>query len=403
MNSTTNTHTTDQPVVLMVSLAVFAIALFLQQSIAGLQYLTFVIGVGMGVTLMHAAFGFSGSWRAFIRERDGRGVRAQLLLLALTSLLFFPLLGQVFPTVQASAALAPVGTSVIVGAYLFGIGMQLGGGCGSGTLYTMGQGQVDMLITLTFFIIGATIGSAHLHWWLSLPGYGSISVIEHLGWWQALLLQLVLLAFLYALVRFLDIRRNARLNTVDWRLSSEEFSQRFIHGQWPLMWGVFGLAVLNFATLVVAGHPWSVTYAFGLWGAKLWSLVGGNPGSWTYWSSGYPAQSLNSSVLADTTSVMDFGIILGALLAAALAGKFAPAMKLSQMRIFTAVLGGLLLGYGARLSFGCNIGALVGGISSGSLHGWLWLVAGFCGGITGVYLRIWLKLDKPMRSKWSEL
>jgi len=396
MNSTARTPVTDQPVVLMASLAVLGVALFLQQSIAGLQYLTFVIGVGLGIALMHAAFGFSGSWRLFIRERDGRGVRAQLLLLALTSMLFFPVLGQVFPSLQAGAALAPVGTSVIVGAFLFGIGMQLGGGCGSGTLYTMGQGQVDMLITLSFFIVGATLGSAHLHWWLTLPGYGSISVIEQFGWWQALLLQLLVLTALYMLVRFLDARRNAKLNPVDWQVPSGELSQRFIHGQWPLFWGVVALAVLNFATLLVAGHPWSVTYAFGLWGAKLWAAIGGDPGNWAYWSSGYPAQSLNNSVLADTTSVMDFGIMLGALLAAALAGKFAPAMKLTRMRIFTAVVGGLLLGYGARLSFGCNIGALVAGISSGSVHGWLWLVAGFCGGIAGVYLRIWLKVDKPM-------
>jgi hypothetical protein len=83
------THVIDQPVVLMVSLAVLGITLFVQQSIAGLQYLTFLIGIGLGVTLMHAAFGFSGSWRVFIRERDGRGVRAQLLLLGFTSMLFF--------------------------------------------------------------------------------------------------------------------------------------------------------------------------------------------------------------------------------------------------------------------------------------------------------------------------
>lgn len=399
MNSIARAPVTDQPVVLMASLAVLGIALYLQQSVAGSQYLSFIIGVGLGVALMHAAFGFSGSWRVFIRDRDGRGIRAQLLLLALTSLLFFPVLGQVFPSLQAASALAPVGTSVIVGAFLFGIGMQLGGGCGSGTLYTMGQGQVDMLITLTFFIVGATIGSAHLQWWLTLPGYGSISLIEQFGWWQALSGQLLLLAALYVLVRYLDIRRNAKLNPVDWQVPPGEFGQRLIHGQWPLFWGVIALALLNLSTLVVAGHPWSVTYAFGLWGAKMWAALGGDPASWGYWSSGYPAQSLNSSVLADTTSVMDFGIMLGALLAAALAGKFAPAMKLSRMRVFTAVLGGLLLGYGARLSFGCNIGALVAGISSGSLHGWLWLVAGFCGGIAGVYLRVWLRVDKPIADK----
>ena len=396
MKSANPTHPADQPTVLITSLAVLGISLFVQQSIAGLQYLSFLIGVGLGFTLMQAAFGFSGSWRAFIRERDGKGIRAQLLLLGLTSLLFFPILGQAFPSIQAGAALAPVGTSVLVGAFLFGIGMQLGGGCGSGTLYTMGQGQVDMLITLTFFIVGATLGTVHLDWWLSLPGYGSISVIAHFGWWQALLLQIVILAGLYGLVRFLEIRRLEKIKPVEWQIPQHEITQRFIHGQWPLWWGVIGLAALNLATLIVAGHPWSITYAFGLWGAKIWSAVGGDPGSWVYWSSGYAQQSLNSSVLTDTTSVMDFGIILGSLLAAALAGKFAPRIKLSGKRVFTAVVGGLLLGYGARLGFGCNIGALVGGISSGSLHGWLWLLAGFCGGITGVYLRIWLKVDKPM-------
>ncbi len=194
----------------------------------------------------------------------------------------------------------------------------------------------------------------------------------------------------------LEQKRNRTLDPVEWRVPRQEMTQRLIHGRWPLWWGVLGLAGLNLATLLVAGHPWSITYAFGLWGAKIWSALGGDPGSWAYWSSGYPAQSLNSSVLLDTTSVMDFGVILGALLAAALAGKFAPAMKLSGKRVFTAVVGGLLLGYGARLAFGCNIGALVGGISSGSLHGWLWLAAGFSGAIAGVYLRIWLKVDKPL-------
>ncbi len=396
MKSATASQSTDQLAVLLSSLGILAICLYIQQSLAGLQYLAFLIGVGLGVALLHAAFGFSGGWRLFIRERIGTGIRAQILLLGFTSLLFFPLLGQVFPSVQAGAALAPVGTSVIVGAFLFGIGMQLGGGCGSGTLYTMGQGQVDMLITLVFFIVGATLGSAHLHWWLSLPGYESISVIEHFGWWQALSMQLALLALLYGLVRYLELKRHGSIQVIEWQVPGKEFTQRLIHGPWPLWWGVIGLAVLNLATLLVAGYPWSITYAFGLWGAKIWAAMGGDPGSWAYWSSGYPARSLNSSVLEDTTSVMDFGIILGALLAAALAGKYAPAMVLPARRVLMAVTGGLLLGYGARLGFGCNIGAMVGGITSGSLHGWLWMLAAFCGGIVGVHVRIWIKVDKPV-------
>jgi uncharacterized membrane protein YedE/YeeE len=396
VKSVTARPATDPLAVLLASIAILGISLYTQQAVAGIGYLTFLIGVGLGITLLHAAFGFSGGWRQFIRERNGAGIRAQLLLLGLTSVLFFPLLGQFFASIQVNAALAPVGTSVIVGAFLFGIGMQLGGGCGSGTLYTLGQGQVDMLITLVFFIVGATLGTAHLYWWLSLPGYASVSVIGHFGWGTALLLQSVLLALLYLWVHRLELRRTGAITAVEWRVPRNEVTRRLIHGQWPLWWGVLGLAGLNLATLLVAGHPWSITYAFGLWGAKIWSALGGDPGSWVYWSSGYPSQSLNSSVLLDTTSVMDFGIILGALLAAALAGKYAPPVRLTAKRILAAVCGGLLLGYGARLAFGCNIGALVGGISSGSLHGWLWLVAGFTGSIAGVYIRIWLKIDKPM-------
>ena len=89
----------------------------------------------------------------------------------------------------------------------------------------------------------------------------------------------------------------------------------------------------------------------------------------------------------DVTSVMDFGIILGALMAAILAGKFAPVWKVSNRSLAAAVIGGILLGYGARIAYGCNIGAYFSGIASGSLHGWLWLVAAFAGNIVGTRLR----------------
>jgi hypothetical protein len=57
------------------------------------------------------------------------------------------------------------------------------------------------------------------------------------------------------------------------------------------------------------------------------------------------------------------------------------------------VVGGLMLGYGARIAFGCNIGAYFGGISSTSLHGWLWFVAAFTGSSIGTRLRPWFGLN----------
>jgi len=380
--------------VLTAALALFALSLFLQHEFHVKQALLFLIGAGLGVTLLHAAFGFTGGWRRMIRERRSAGVRAHIMLVVLTSALFFPVLGHLFPGVSAHPALAPVGVSVLVGAFLFGIGMQLGGGCGSGTLFTVGEGQVDMLITLAFFIIGATIGSAHVLWWLSLPSLGTFSLIDEFGWVPALLFQTTCLAMLYAWSQSMERQRYGRVESLGFiHGGDKKFADRLLFGPWPLWWGVLGLAVFNLLTLVVGGHPWSITFAFGLWGAKIWAVLGGDVLAWPYWSTGYPAEALTQSVLADHTSIMDFGIILGAVLAAALAGKFAPAGSLRWTRVVAAVSGGLLLGYGARLAFGCNIGGLVAGIASGSLHGWLWLGAGFTGTLVGVHLRTLLRLD----------
>lgn len=376
-------------------IAILVVSLLIQNATHTKQAVLFLLGVGLGICLLQAMFGFTGGWRKFIRERNSSGVRAQIYLLGLTSLLIFPVLGGFFEGIHAAGAVSPVGYSVLIGAFLFGIGMQLGGGCGSGTLYTMGQGQIDMLVTLLFFIIGATVASSHLSWWHHLGDIGTVSLIDRFGWGPALLLTAIGLMILYFLAVTLDKRRNKTLKPVFTSVPGDQIVNTLIFGKWPLWWAVIGLAVLNLLTVLIAGHPWSITFALSLWGTKVWTALGGDISHWTYWQNTYPASALNNSVLLDNTSVMDFGLILGAGLAAALAGRFAPATRMKPNKWLAVILGGLLLGYGARLAFGCNIGSLLAGISSGSLHGWLWLVSGFAGNIMGTRLRVVIALDKP--------
>jgi uncharacterized membrane protein YedE/YeeE len=363
MNSTDTKP--DISLVAMTALGLLFVSLFLNHAFATRSTILFLTGAGLGITLFHASFGFAGGWRQFVRKRRGAPIRAQLLLLAGTSLLFFPVLGSVFPQIHVSGAFGPVSLSVLVGAFLFGVGMQLGGGCGSGTLYTVGGGHVRMLITLSFFVVGTVVGSTHLPWWLALPNMGKVSLIESFGWLPALLLQALVLGVLYLVVARMERRHHGRLDSLAGDREQQGLVRRLVFGPWPLGWGIAGLALLGLVTLLVAGHP------------------------------GYPAAALNRSVLADTTSLMDFGIILGAVLAAGLAGRFAPPSRLKLNGVMTAILGGLLLGYGARLAFGCNIGGMLAGIASGSLHGWLWLFSGFLGSLLGVRLRIVFGMDPP--------
>ena len=181
-------------------------------------------------------------------------------------------------------------------------------------------------------------------------------------------------------------QKNGKLQNI-YKKDNRPLIQIFIYGGWPLLWGGLGLAVLNFATLLVAGHPWSVTFAFGLWGAKILSVLGVNVFQWEYWTWSYPAQALKNSVLNDSVSLTNFGLIIGALVAASLAKKVAPKIKISFRSLIAALIGGFLMGYGARLAFGCNIGAMFSGIASGSVHGWLWFASAFIGSYFGVKLR----------------
>ena len=169
-------------------------------------------------------------------------------------------------------------------------------------------------------------------------------------------------------------------------------SPSLLRGPWPLLAGALALAAVNVATLILAGRPWGVTASFALWGAKLLGTVGVDISHWAYWARPGLSTTLSNSVFLDISSVMNFGIMLGALLAASLANRFSPSFRIPARSLLAALLGGLLLGYGARVAYGCNIGAYFGGISSTSLHGWLWFAAAFVGSGLGTRLRPWFGL-----------
>lgn len=366
-----------------------AAGLFVQLSAGGPKLpMLFAVAIGMGVSLYHAAFGFTSSYRRAFQEKDISGITAQLLMLAAAMLLFAPVLaeGQVFGR-GVSGAIAPVSVSVAFGAFIFGIGMQLGGGCGSGTLFTAGGGNLRMVLTLIFFCIGGLWGSFDLEWWSGLPSMGSVALGKEFGWGPAVGLQLAALGLIYLVLRKLGGENKRSLwweNGFSW--------QFLLRGPWPLLLSAGLLALFNWLTLLIAGHAWSVTWAFTLWAAKAAEFLGMDLSSTWFWSGSFASRALGRSILLDTTSVMNIGIMFGAFMAASMAGKMAPKTRIPLPSVLAAVIGGLLLGYGARLAYGCNIGAFFSGVASTSLHGWLWIALAIPGNYLGVKLRPIFKL-----------
>jgi uncharacterized membrane protein YedE/YeeE len=324
-------------------------------------------GFGLGIAFLKAEFSYTASWRRFLTRGEAGGLLAGLIVIAICALAVVPVaaLRQNF-----GGAIAPLGPSLVIGAFTFGIGMQLANGCGSGTLYTVGGGSGRMLIALLFFVIGSVFGSLSLPSFLALGGVDPILASDYLGPWGGLAATLASIALAAALIVAFAKRRGANYTP----------SRNYIIG------GI-AIGLLCAAVFAAGGHPWSVTYGYTIWGAKIFSALGYDFSHANFWQWPGNKQALTSSVLSDTSSLTDFGMLFGAMAAAAATKPFAATAWPPLKSLLAAGVGGLLMGWGARLGFGCNIGAFVGGVASGSLHGWVWFAAALPGCLIGIRLR----------------
>jgi hypothetical protein len=387
LRANSRTATTRQAaVVLGASLLLGLGAAWLGATEGWRQGALWLLGGAFGLTLYAANFGFAGAFRALFAQRRTAGLRAQMLMLGAAVLLMQPAIaaGELFG-LPVRGFVFPLGLGVAVGAFLFGIGMQLGGGCASGTLYAVGGGGVRNLLTLLCFVVGATLAAWQAPLWQDWPALPPISLPRSLGLAPAMLLALAVFALVWWAALLLERRRHGAAEPI---LSGRGAGAAGRHVLLPLAWGALALAALNLLTLALAGRPWAITAAFSLWGSRAVDGLGwDDPVFWDYWEDPTRAEALLRPLAADRMTVMDLGIIGGALLAAGLAGRFAPDWRIAPGAAAASVCGGLLMGIGAMLAFGCNVSAYFSGIASGSLHGWGWIVPGLLGNWVGLRLR----------------
>jgi len=357
---------------------------------AGIQAgLLVLLGVGFGLVLQGFRFGFTSGWRNWILFKDPRGLYGQMILMVAASVVSIPLLAD-HPQ-ELAGAVAPISWSLLIGAFVFGIAMQVADGCGSGTLYKAGASAPLAWVTLPAFIVGSTIGASHQPAWLSLGGpFSAVSFIERLGLAPALIITLAGCGLVSAIV----FRRGKGMSAAD-RACGPSLPR------WVV--GALLLALLYVIHLAVAGQPWGIVYGLGLWGAKIASGLGVSFSQDAFWGVAPHAQRLADPVLWDITSLTNFGLLFGALMAARWKSPSHKAgsdeqltSQKSELHIrhwVAAALAGVVMGYSSRLAFGCNIGGFLAGVASASLHGWVWFVCAFLGSMIGVRLR--LRLNMP--------
>jgi uncharacterized membrane protein YedE/YeeE len=332
-----------------------------------------LVGSGIGAALLRSSFGFASAFRALAQWGDASGFQAHALMIALASALMLPMLaaGNVFGVAMRGDA-TPVGVGFAVGALLFGAGMQVGGGCASGTLFSLGGGNAKLIGTLFGFVVGSALGAWSMGFWWSLPAIPGATIQGLIGFGPAIAIQLVVLS-----VMFLIARRYAKAPVSR-----------------SLLIGGIALAVLNAATMLLNGKAWGETSAFALWGSKIFTQTGlVDAHGWAYWMRPGFTTQLDRATSLDVTSLMDAAILLGAILAAALSSAFKPRWGGGMRPWIGAIIGGIAMGFGARLANGCNIGAYFSAIAVGNLSGWAWMLLALAGSWIGVKLRPLFSLD----------
>ncbi|MFD0897293.1 YeeE/YedE family protein [Loigolactobacillus binensis] len=360
-----------------------------------------IAGLAIGYVFTRARFGFAGGIKDLFYGGNSQLAVALLILLGATAFLttgiqwqaasqgavpaYLATAKQTIIPGSASVELANIGT--IIGGTLFGSGMMLAGGCASGTLTDFGEGEGHAIIALPFFIIGSPLGL-----WLSgkldASAIGKIGgnyyLPTYFGYFGSFVFLLVFLGILYLVIRAYQRHRHQaglRIRQTTYAQFEQPLAtknarlglyHRLFIQRWSFTTTALLTAIIAAFIIITTGKAWGVTSAFTLQGAQLLHALGFSLNDPTF--AAINLQIKQGGFLVDGSSIRNFGIILGSLVAFLLAGRFHFNFHFHFKDSTTYALGGLFMGVGARLAKGCNIGALYSGITNYSVHGYIFLI-----------------------------
>jgi len=297
----------------------------------------------------------------------------------------------------------------MVGAYIFGIGMVLAGGCASGTLYRIGEGMIgSWFAALGFMLAASAVASGALHgvaeWFWYGPNYFFIytpegggpvtiptlvqSIVPRLGamtqWLVIVLIAVPALIF----VAKGNFKRNPNQKGFAWYTTG-------------IMIGLIGILAF-YASQQYGGFSRArgLSFTGPLNEFVVWMTgkdVGQQTGKLVAIEDVKDAAEFEDEVLFQgiksrankasslTWSVwMLFGLVLGSL-TSALSGKEFSWRAPKAQQLVTQFGGGLLMGFGGTVAGGCNIGHGFSGLATLALGSLLSVIFIILGSWTMVY------------------
>lgn len=176
----------------------------------------------------------------------------------------------------------------------------------------------------------------------------------------------------------------------------KEFKQLYLVRFWSPVPAVIAAGVLSAYYFGLTGTFWAVTGEFTRWGGHALQFAGVDLSNWGY----FKIIGLQGTPLTRIDGVMIIGMFVGCFSAALWANNVKLRHPTHRIRVFQALAGGIIAGFGARLAMGCNLAAFFTGIPQFSLHAWFFAIATAIGSLAGAKVsllpifRIPVKLQK---------
>lgn len=350
--------------------------------------LSLLIGVLLGITFQRGRFCFFCILRDFIENRNSSGLYAIITALAVGGIGYAIVFGAMLPnpmrgSLPPNAHIGPLSWVTVVAGIVFGLGMTLSGACISGHLYRLGEGYSRAPFALFGSAVGFGLGfftwqSVYLEAIRTAPTAWLPATFGYVG---SVVIHLVILgAIALLLLRFLP-ERQAQPGG---RMTVGKIWDTLVKNRWnPLITGsIVGLlGIIAYYRLI---QPLGVTSQIGSLARTALDQVGVLSGRLN------GLDTFAGCATQVVRTITDNGWLIGGLAAGSfavvlLAGKF-QLSRLTVRNTFTAILGGVLMGWAAMLALGCTVGTLLSGISAFALTGWVFGAAVFVGVWLGLRL-----------------
>ncbi|UNC92775.1 YeeE/YedE thiosulfate transporter family protein [Candidatus Contubernalis alkaliaceticus] len=181
-------------VVLLINLVICLFLFLYKPYLPGIWF----FGLGFGYVLQRSRFCFAASFRDLIVLKNSTIMRAVIIAMVISTLGFY-VYNVYFASGDAVGIFYPVGINTAIGAFLFGLGMVIAGGCASGVLMRMGEGYMMQWLAFVGLVMGSVMGSWSFGWWHRVLIQNAVEIIlpDLLGWPLSLLTQLFFLGILY--------------------------------------------------------------------------------------------------------------------------------------------------------------------------------------------------------------